>query len=280
MDANTLMALMKAKKQSLKQKVKTLKPDPGANRYVILQGWRPTDTVTFFHDFGQHYVKNMAGEIQAVYPCLDKTFGSPCPICAGLNKAIRATTDDETIKVLKEAASAQSYLLNVLALDSDQPDTPQILEIKKSAFGQIVDIIEEWGVTVLDSATPQIITLNRDGKGLNTKYTVQISPKKHAIPKGALGKLNDLDDYVRQENEEQQRRALSAISSVAGLLPAPAAASSKDMPRTAASSIDAGDDALREMEVRATAASKPSKADIALDDELDDLLGEMTGTGA
>lgn len=277
MDASKLMELMKKKKQDLKQKAKTLKPNPGANRYVLLPGWRKGEEHIWFHDFGQHYIKNAAGEIQAVYPCLDKTYGNPCPICEGLSKAARMTTDDETVALLKEAASGQSYLFNVLALDADDSATPQILEVRKTVFGQIVDLIEEWGAAVFDSEAPQIITVNREGKGLNTKYSVQISPKKHTLPKGVFAKLNNLDEYVRQENEEQRRRALNAINNVAGLLPA--VPSGADKPRTSSSTIDSDDAALRDMEAHhAAAASKPSAADIALDDELDDLLGEMTGT--
>ena len=181
MDTTKLMALMKNKKQSLKQKAKTLKPNPGANRYVLLAGWKKGEEHVWFHDFGQHYVKNAAGEIQAVYPCADKTYGNACPICEGLSKAIRSTTDDDTLKLLKEAASGQSYLFNVLALDSEDDATPQILEVRKSVFGQIVDLVEEWGAAVFDGEAPQIITINRDGKGLNTKYSVQISPKKHTL---------------------------------------------------------------------------------------------------
>lgn len=276
MDASKLLELMKNKKQALKQKAKTLKPNPGANRYVLLPGWRKGEEHVWFHDFGQHYVKNAAGEIQAVYVCADKTYGNPCPICEGLSKAIKSTLDDETVALLKEAASGQSYLMNVLALDSDDDATPQILEVRKSVFAGIVDLIEEWGGAVFDPESPQIITVNRDGKGLNTKYTVQISPKKHALPKGVLSKLNNLDDYVRQENEEQQRRALTAISSVAGLLPS-AVGHNADKPATPAR--DAGDDELRSLEAgRAAEASKPSASDLALGDELDSFLAELDGT--
>ena len=92
MDTAKLMALMKAKKQALKQKAKTLKPNPGANRYILLPGWRKGEEAVFWHDFGQHHVKNAAGEIQAVYVCADKTFGNPCPICDALGKASRMTS--------------------------------------------------------------------------------------------------------------------------------------------------------------------------------------------
>lgn len=271
MDTTKLMELMKNKKSALKQKAKTLKPNPGPNRYVLLGGWRKGEEHVWWHDFGQHYIKNAAGEIQAVYPCMDKTYGNPCPICEGLSKAMRATADDETQALLKDAASGQSYLFNVLALDSTEPGTPQILEVRKTVFSQIVDLIEEWGANVFDPSEPQIITINRDGKGLNTKYTVQISPKRHPMPAGVYSKLNNLDDYVKQESEEQQRRALTAINSVAGLLP-PA-----DVPRTPPPTTVGVDSEAADTR-RASATAAPSAAEANLDDELDDMLAGLTGT--
>lgn len=277
MDAAKLMELMKAKKAQLKPKAKTLKPKPGGNRYVLLPGWRVGEEHIWYHDFGQHFIKNAAGEIQAIYPCADKTYGDQCPICDGLTKAIRMSSDDETVKLLKEAVSGQSFLMNVLALDEEDDALPQILQLGKLAYGQLVETVEQWGVAVFDPTEPLVIVVNRDGKGLNTKYTVQPSPKKHTLPKNILSKLNNLDEYVKQENEEQQRRALSAINSVAGLLPAAPAVRPADKPRTLVAEDDV--DELREVEMRrSTEASRVSTADIALDQELDDLLGDLTGT--
>jgi hypothetical protein len=271
MDISKLAALMKKKKADLKQKAKTIKPNPGANRYVLLPGWRKGQEEQWFHEFGQHYIKNEADEIQAVYPCMEATYGKPCPICEGLNRAIKATTDDSAVELLKKAKAGQSFLLNVLALDSEDPNTPQILEVRKTVFGQLVETIEEWGAGVFDPDTPQILVINREGKGLSTRYTTQPSPKKHPMPSGVLSKLNDLDEYVRQENEEQERRAIGAINSVAGLLPSP------DRPKAP---VDDGGESVKR---RAAEASRPAAAAAAIDEELDALLVGMDddelGTG-
>ena len=284
MDVNKLMELMKQKKAALKQKSKTLKPNPGANRYIILPGWRKGEEHIFQHEFGQHFIKDEAGDLKAVYPCMDATFGKPCPVCDGIAKAIRMASDPDVVEKLEEAACGgkkQTYLVNVLALDSDDVATPQILELKKSAFGQLVEIVEEWFEGVFDPENPQIVIVNRDGKGLNTKYTVQISNKRSAMPKGALSKINNLDEYVAQENEESQRRALGVINSVAGLLPA---GEGKDRPRTSAPEEDEFGSIEGDAHVVEKASkSKFSGGPIALDSELDDLLGELderTGTDA
>lgn len=272
MDTSKLMELMKQKKAALKQKSKTLKPNPGANRYVLLPGWRKGEEHIYFHEFGQHFIKNGAGEIQAVYPCLDATYGKACPLCEGIAKGIRMTSDEDVVKQLEDAACGlkkQKYLINVLALDSDSPSVPQILEVGKQAFGQFVEIVEEWAEGVFDSENGQIIVLNRDGKGLATKYTVAISNKRHAMPADYKSKINNLDDYVQQENDENQRRALGAINTVAGLISNTGA----DTPKTAnstAASFASDEDDLRALE-KATLV----KPEITLDDELDDLLADM-----
>lgn len=262
MDMTKLNALLKNKKAALKPKDKTIKPQPGANRYVLLPGWRKEEQHVWYHDFGQHFIKDAAGAIQAVYPCSYHTFGTPCAVCSGINSAMHAAADDETIEALKGSKSAKTFLLNVLALDSEDPTTPQILEIKTSAFGQLVDAVEEWAATMFDTDNAQIFVINRDGKGFNTKHTVQVSPKRQAVPATAMAKLNNLDEYVAQTNEENERRALTAVNSVAGIAMAPRNA---DKPSTPTALIAGGEE-----RVAAANARKPALAE-SLDDLLEDL---------
>lgn len=172
-----------------------------------------------------------------MYPCADKTYNRPCDVCNGIAAAMRNVHDDDSKKVLSEATSRGVYLLNVLALDTETPAEPQILEVSKSVFSAIIDAVGEWGSALFDPETPQIITVTRDGKGLNTKYSVQVSPKKVKVPVNTMSKLKDLDEYVKQEGEAQLQKALGAINSVAGILGAPtrssAPAIARDTPRTA-----------------------------------------------
>jgi hypothetical protein len=99
---------------------------------------------------------------------------------------------------------------------------------------------------------------------------VQVSPKKQAVPKSVYDKLPNLDEYVQMESDEQKRKALSAISNVAGILPAPSAASKNpDRPSTADVADAAG--AAASFNER-----EDAKTTVALDTELDDLLGELS----
>lgn len=265
-DPAKLLAATRQKQDAIKQRAKTIKPNPGNNRYVLLPGWRQGEEHTFYHDFGQHFIKNEADEIQAIYPCLDKTYGRPCPVCQGLAHAIKQAPDEATAEVLKKAASSGSYLLNVLALDGDQAGTPQILEIRKTVFSQILSLMEDWGTAIFDPSESQIITISREGKGINTKYQVAVSAKKHTLPAGVHKQLNNLDDYVRQENEEQERRAIAAINGVAGLI--------SSAPKTPASAMLTSSTRTSEdvVEAQAAAVATPSASQAALDAELDELL--------
>lgn len=272
MDTAKLMALMASKKASMKKAEKTVKVAAGKNRIRLLPGWRKGEEHVWFHDFGQHFVKNAADEIQAVYVCASATFEADCAVCSAIAAAGRSVADDATAEVLAKAKASRTVLVNALMLDSDQPNTPVILELKRGVFGQIVDIVEEWGASVLDPAEGKEIVITRDGKGLNTKYSAQISPKTYVVPTASLAKLNNLDDYVKQESDEQQRRAIAAVNAVAGVLAAPGTGG--DRPTTRPTALAAPADSVGDLDE--VAASTPAAtADIGLDSDLDDLLGDL-----
>ena len=264
MDASKLMGLMKDKKAAMTKRDRTVKPHDGKNRIVLLPGWEAGNEHVYFHDFGQHYIKNAAGDIQAVYPCNDSTFGQPCAVCAALSDATRNAPDDATISLLGEAKASRRVLLNVLVLDGDKPNEPVIYEVAPTVFGAIVDLIEEWGI----EAFKREIVIERSGKGLSTKYTAQISPKTVEVAPATLGKIHNLAEYVKQESEEQQRRAIGAIGAISGHLPAPttshAALTSSPSTASAAGAIDS--EAQR---VASTESTAPASTD------LDDLLSEL-----
>jgi hypothetical protein len=278
MDLAKLAGLMKKKKADLTKREKTLKIQPGVTRYVLLPGWDEAAREVFFHAFGQHFIKDAADEIQAIYPCAKETFGEPCAVCDGLNKAIKMVHDDETVEVLKKAVASAKFLINVLALDSTEPNTPQILEVPKTVFANIVSLTEDWGAQLFDPANPQILTIEKTGKGLSTRYTVGVSPKTSKLPAAAMAAIPNLATYVHQEGEEQMKRALVAIQSVAGLLP------SADTPRTSESRMLPGKkvdaEEARMVERASTKPDLPSiddDLDALLDSGLDD-LDELTGT--
>lgn len=271
MDYSKMKALVADKKQSMKKFERTAKVDkPGKNRIRLLPGWRKGEEHVWFHDFGQHFIKDASDKIQAVYVCAAATFDRPCAVCSAMSEAGRHVHDDETQKILEKSKSGRVVLVNALMLDSDTPNTPQVLELKRSVFSQIIEAIEEHGgPAIFDPVEGYEIIINRDGKGLNTTYFAQKGGKQYKVPPAALNQLNDLDEYVKQESEEQSRKAVAAINSIAGILPAPRSGS-------AAARLAAPKDDFEDVPDFAEATAKTAvRADVALDDELDDLLAEM-----
>lgn len=276
-----LMEMLRQKKNAMSQNKKTIKPNAGRNRYRILPGWREGDP-TFYHDFGQHFIKGVDKAIKAVYMCVDQTYGKPCPICEQIATGIRMSTDDLITNTLQEAKSSKRILMNVLALDSDQPDTPQVLEVGPSVFMGILNLFDEWGADLLDLEKGQDIVIHREGTGVNTKYTVQVGAKSKPVPATVMKKLHNLDEFVAQESEEVAKRAINALGSVAGVMPALAAprgdratggAGAGDWADpSGAIDVDADEAALRSVE---TAKATPTPAAATTPSELDDILADL-----
>lgn len=221
---SALLALLKAKKQAIdaSRKGRTEKIPDGNSRWRILGSWRGADQ-PFWHDFGQHFVKDTAGATKAIYMCTEKTFGRPCSVCEAIQHGINGATDDQTMKAMTDAKSAGRVLVNALHLDSTEPHKVVILELAPTAFEQIVGICAEWeeaGETVL-GVNGKDFVIGRSGTGKQTKYNVQVGARPTVVPPNVADKVHNLDEYVAQESEENRQRAISSVRAVAGLLPAP-----------------------------------------------------------
>lgn len=227
MSTAALMELLQKRKAETGGQ-KTIKPKAGRNRYRILPGWRGNGDPLFYHDFGQHFIKDAAGQVKAVYICTDRTFGRPCEVCDAVATAMASTTDDVTKKRVEESKASGRVLLNVLELDGTNAGVPQILEIPPTVFngnkgvGGIISLFDEWP-NLLDPNTGCDIIIEKSGAGKDTRYGVQVAGGSKPVPAEALTKLNNLDDFVKQESEAAAQRALTQVRAIAGL-PAPTGA--------------------------------------------------------
>lgn len=233
MDLTKLKNLIKGKQDS-KKDLKLLTPKKGLNRYVILPGWNPVDRETFFHDYGEHWVKNPFEKNEATgnwkvvakVVCEAKTRNGFCPVCQALREALdNCRNDGERNQLKREFGTSQRYLLNVLALDSETPNEPQILAIGSMAFDMLLDILSKWSSQIFNESNPQIVTITRQGEGIGTNYLVSIDPSTYPLPAGTYEKLHDLDKFCAPTNVETVARALPVFKAfgveVNHLLPAP-----------------------------------------------------------
>lgn len=279
--ALSLMELIAQKKASLKSgnRQKTIKPPEGRSKFRILPSWREGGDPQFYHDFGQHFIKDTTDTLKAVYVCVDKTFGKPCEICSALSHAMNNTSDEVMQEALKKSRASGRVLVNALHVDGPTPTEPQILELSPNTFAEYLNIVSEWGAEVLDLSGGKDIIIERTGKGLQTKYSVQVAAKSADVPAAVMKKVVNLDEYVAQESDEQAKRALANLNAVAGMLPAPA---SKALSMADLSIDDVDDAALAALEGTATKVADesvspkaPVETETTGDSELDDLLAEL-----
>lgn len=263
----TLAELIANKKKQLQagNRARAAKIPDGTSRWRILPTWRTDGSDQFWHDFGAHYIKDGAGEMKAVYVCVDKTFGKPCDICDAVRAAAKSATDDATIKLMKEAGAAARILVNAVHLDGTTPNDVQVTDFPPTAFEQVLNIIQEWldaGDSPLDVTKGKDFIITRTGKGIGTKYSVQVAAKTTKLPADILKKLHNLDEYVAQESAEQAARALNSVRAVAGLLTAPSRAggiapSKLAAPEKATTIIEEDEYAVATPPAKVTKAIKP-----------------------
>ena len=195
-----IMEMVRSKRKAIQQssgrREKTVKPTPGKNRFRILPGWRGGDDPTFFHDFGQHFIKGVDGQLKAVYVCTEKTYGKPCAVCEAIAEGMGAAGDDNVLNALSESKSKGRILMNALHLDGDDPKTPVILDLTPTTAEKVFDLMDEYG-DITDPKTGIDIIINRTGTGLNTEYSVMPAAKSiKGVPAAILEKLHNLDEYV------------------------------------------------------------------------------------
>ena len=225
-----IQEMLRKKKEQMASKrasyIRTVKPEKGKHLYRILPTWRkqkegePQDP-TFWHDYGQHFVRAKQGGKPVAFVCTEKTFDQTCDVCVALGKSIANCEDDDTLKLLKQANSSDRFLLNVLHLSNTEESKrkePLVLEVGSTVFNSILDIIEDYGdITDLEKGLDLII--KREGSGLDTEYKVLPSPKgARKIDASVMEKVTDLDAFAASASETQKAKAFANLSAASGIL--------------------------------------------------------------
>lgn len=253
-----------------KARQNTLKPQPGKHVYRILPSWRGGDDKQFYHDFSIHFIKTAesGSKPAAVYICANKTFGKPCEVCDSITKLMAVSVDDDMTAQLKESKSAQRYLMNVTHVSGPEPDKSQVMEVGQGVFDQVCALIGEYNdITDPDEGIDIVIT--RSGAGLDTKYAVMPAAKSKPASRKALAEMTNLDEFVAQENPAGETKALTAIGSIAGLLPAESRPALRTTPNKALKDLSMTEDVDCE-----PVGSKASTDDLDDLDDLDSLLDD------
>lgn len=216
-----LAALLKKQKSKYAGNTgRAVKLKEGKTRIRILQ---KDPDLPFWADLGVHWIKTEKnGKPVAVVGCHDVVKEEPCPICTAIAKAAASVVDDDTLELIKEWKVRKSVLVNALIRDgADKSDDPQILELTTTTFGNILSVIDQYGLdgeNVLDPKEGFDFIIERTGKSLNTEYTVMPAPKSKPVDPTVLDRLHDLNAYIESQFfRGDEPKALRAIGSVTGI---------------------------------------------------------------
>lgn len=183
----------------------------------ILPGWRKDGDPTFFHDFGQTWIKNMDGAVLAVVADAKITFGNDDAVRNLVHRALAGANSDAQRKHYKEMLAKSRVLVNAQVLDDKSVDAnvAHILEFSEAGFTAVIEQAALAGIAdeflSLDEGFDLIVS--KTGKGFDTKYTYTFARKPRAVPDSVRESLNDVDAFIRAKFADSER-ALNAIKSL------------------------------------------------------------------
>jgi len=253
-----------SKKAASSQFQRTAKPKPGRSVWRILPGWDSKNPNQFFHAYGQHYIKDMDGKLKIVIGCPDKTFDEPCEICDAVSEAARNAPNDKMREKILDSRSTQRFLFNAINVDDDDSKV-EILEVGSGLFRDIVANIQE-DESLIDAAEGRDFVINREGTGLNTRYSLAVRSKDKSISvsKSVLMTLNDLEQYVTEDFDAKKTKALNALGVATG---AALAGSSAAAALTDDSDLDDELPEFSDKEAKEAAMKEIEEADVSYNDD-------------
>lgn len=230
----SIFDLINQKKAELDNKKETIKPKQGTNMYIFLPSWRPTKrdangnicAEPFWAEYAKHWIKNEAGEVQAVCSC-GKATGKHCPVCDALAQAKSMYSADPVMdKIISGAESSVRYLFNVLEVTngSINPDKVEVLDLTRTTaqavFG-IISSLQQQGIQdPMDLHNIYPVTITRNGQGMqNTQYSVSLSIRPIQFDAKTIdvimNNVKNLDDFV-SDDPANEVKALTSIKAVTG----------------------------------------------------------------
>lgn len=174
-------------------------------------------------DWGQHFIKDQGGQLKAVYICTQTNFDEPCAVCEAIAQGAAMTSDEDLLKVLKEARSSKRILVNALYLKGGKHDNPEsnpvVLDLPPSVWDSVLATAQAFmaeGVNIFDPAEGHNFIIEKTGTGMNTEYKVTPSPKATKIDPAIVAKVKDLREWARQESEADKAKAVTSVRVITG----------------------------------------------------------------
>lgn len=218
---NSVSELLKQKRQNVADKragsKNAYKFKGGITTLRILPGWRKDGDATFYHDFGQAFIKNMDKQTLAVIGDRSITYGEDDAIRSLIQKAKAEATTDAQREHYHEMLAKPRVLVNALVLTDKEvdPTVPQLVDFSETQFDQILEQVELAGIAddFLSLENGFNLKVSKSGTGFNTKYSFTFERNASKVDAAVLENLVDIDAFVRSKFQDTDR-AINALKSL------------------------------------------------------------------
>ncbi len=218
--------------------MKFWKPAPGKNVVRVLPPWTDEGVFAnqFYREVHQHW--NVAGEDTGPTLCPKKTpeasTDKDCPICDFVEQLRARKNDVEAQELAKELRAKLAYFVSIVDINDpvysakdiaewkkDRPDSEcpfeagdvkiQCYAATSTTFDAILNIVLANEMDITDLSEGYNVVITKQGKGLQTKYTVTPELKKTKAPQvtaetklpdlSKIGKVPSFDDMLKSLGE-------------------------------------------------------------------------------
>ena len=223
LNLSDLLTQVKGAKTALearKSKDNAVKPPPGKSTWRFLPGWRSNEPNKFYHSYGEHWLKNDAGDVLGVVVCERETFGRECECCDAISNVARVLKQNSVdlkdlknpqVKMLSDMRAGAQTLFNVLRRDgTSRSDVPVLLTLGNSAYSDFLNLLTvraEEGINLLDLAEGKDINIDRTGTGYDTEYKLTDAGKQTSVDPSVMDKIVDIDAWIESKRQNGLMKA-------------------------------------------------------------------------
>ena len=200
------------------QSARFWRPSDGDNAIRIMPDWtvEPPFDGQFWREVAQHWGVSPDQKGPILCPLATPYLEGECPICQFVEDLRADKNDVKAQELAKEVRAKKAFLINIVDCNDEtynakdvaeykkaRPDSDvpfeagdpkiQVYDCPKTIFDQILNIIMTNDMDITDLEKGNDVVINRQGKGLTTRYTVTPKLKATSSDVSAYAELPQLE---------------------------------------------------------------------------------------
>tara|TARA_R100001079_G_scaffold43722_1_gene22107 strand:- start:129 stop:1037 length:909 start_codon:yes stop_codon:yes gene_type:complete len=295
---SSLKQRIAAKREKIADKsagfVKPYKFQNGKTYFRLLPG--KVDPMEFEEIIGIHWIKGPDGKVITTVGDRGICYGEPCPVREAISQYMeisRNNGDDDAVKRAKDMLAKARHFANIVVVKAPgefQKDKAVLAEFAETAWDSLLSQLEEHIEDLADDVdlTKEgpfafedglVFMIERSGSGLDTSYTVGISPKKAPLKPAIMEDAMDLASYKRAQFTDGVKKAMSALAAMSGIDPAEIAkrlAAPEQKAITSATTSKPADEDFDDLDMEEEEEKGTAAEETAVLEE-DDILADLDG---